>query len=80
MTVRLMTTLFETHGGSQADALARAERVLMAEPRHSHPYYWAPFIVVGDGGRLMPGVAAVAGAPEVRSTASAAEPQYAPGS
>jgi CHAT domain-containing protein len=67
MTVRLMTTMFRTQGVSQADALARSERVLMQEPRHSHPYYWAPFIVVGDGGRRMPGDAAA-----TRSAATAA--------
>jgi CHAT domain-containing protein len=55
MTVRLMKTMFENRGVSQAEALARAERALMEEPRHSHPYYWAPFVVVGDGGRGMPG-------------------------
>jgi CHAT domain-containing protein len=72
MTVRLMTALFENRGVSQADALARAERVLMDEPRHSHPYYWAPFIVVGDGGRVMPGVSASPGASPQRSTAALA--------
>jgi CHAT domain-containing protein len=60
MTVRLMTTMFQSRDMSQADALVRAERVLMDEPRHSHPYYWAPFMVVGDGGRTMPGSGASA--------------------
>jgi hypothetical protein len=53
-TERLMVAMFNQKG-SQAAALAEAERVLMNEPRHSHPYYWAPFTVVGDGGRPMPG-------------------------
>ena len=54
-TERLMITLFSQKGVSQAEALADAERVLMNEPRYSHPYYWAPFSVVGDGQRPMPG-------------------------
>ena len=54
-TERLMTALFKRRDVSQAAALAKAERVLMNDPRYSHPYYWAPFIVVGDGDRPMPG-------------------------
>ncbi|MDB5483657.1 MAG: hypothetical protein JWO83_4710 [Caulobacteraceae bacterium] len=54
-TERLMTSLFKHREVSQADALAQAERTLMNEPRYSHPYYWAPFTVVGDGDRPMPG-------------------------
>jgi hypothetical protein len=54
-TERLMISLFNHKGVSQAEALADAERVLMNEPHYSHPYYWAPFTVVGDGQRPMPG-------------------------
>ncbi len=54
-TERLMIALFNRRGVSQAGALAEAERTLMGEPRFSHPYYWAPFTVVGDGDRPMPG-------------------------
>ena len=54
-TERLMIALFKQRTISQAGALAQAERVLMNEPKHSHPYYWAPFTVVGDGDRPMPG-------------------------
>jgi CHAT domain-containing protein len=54
-TERLMIALFQNKGLSQAGALAQAERLLMNEPRYSHPYYWAPFTVVGDGSRPMPG-------------------------
>jgi|GEM_PF-1727888 len=54
-TAKLMITLFQQKQVSQAEALANAERVLMNEPRHSHPYYWAPFTVVGDGARPLPG-------------------------
>ena len=54
-TERLMTSLFKHRDVSQADALAQAERTLMNEPRYSHPYYWAPFTVVGDGDRPLRG-------------------------
>jgi tetratricopeptide (TPR) repeat protein len=54
-TARLMIALFKQRDISQAGALAQAERILMNEPKHSHPYYWAPFTVVGDGDRPMPG-------------------------
>lgn len=33
-------------GKSPAEALRRAEMVLMSDPRYEHPMYWAPFIVV----------------------------------
>ena len=56
-TEQLMTAMFADKGASQADALAQAERGLMASPdQYSHPYFWAPFMVVGDGARLMPAV------------------------
>jgi len=54
-TAQLMIAMFNQRGVSQAGALAQAERTLMNDPRHSHPYYWAPFMVVGDGDRPMPG-------------------------
>jgi CHAT domain-containing protein len=66
-TERLMTSLFKHREVSQAEALADAERTLMSEPRYSQPYYWAPFTVVGDGDRPMPGTAASAVAADTRS-------------
>jgi CHAT domain-containing protein len=37
----------------RAEALRRAELALIdkGEPNEAHPAYWAPFIVVGEGGR-----------------------------
>ncbi|HKD15335.1 MAG TPA: CHAT domain-containing protein [Candidatus Angelobacter sp.] len=32
-----------------AEALRQAALRLMAEPRYAHPFYWAGFVVVGDG-------------------------------
>jgi CHAT domain-containing protein/tetratricopeptide (TPR) repeat protein len=33
---------------SKAEALRQAQLKLMKDGKHSHPYYWAPFILVGD--------------------------------
>jgi CHAT domain-containing protein len=29
-------------------ALRQASLSLMREPTHRHPYYWAPFVLIGD--------------------------------
>ena len=55
--MRLMQEMFARKSASQADALAAAERSMMASPdQYSNPYFWAPFTVVGDGARPMPAV------------------------
>lgn len=36
-------------GGSVADALRHAQLSLLRTSRHSHPYYWGGFVVVGVG-------------------------------
>ena len=55
--MRLMQDMFARKSASQADALAAAERSMMASPdQYSNPYFWAPFTVVGDGARPMPAV------------------------
>ena len=55
--MRLMQEMFARKSASQADALADAERSMMASPdQYSNPYFWAPFTVVGDGARPMPAV------------------------
>ncbi|HVG22224.1 MAG TPA: CHAT domain-containing protein, partial [Blastocatellia bacterium] len=33
---------------SKAEALRAAMLKLMKNPRHRHPFYWAPFVVIGD--------------------------------
>jgi CHAT domain-containing protein len=54
-TEQLMTTMFADKGVSQADALAAAQRAMIARgDLLSHPFYWASFMVVGDGARSMP--------------------------
>lgn len=43
-------------GMTKGEALRRAQRLFIGsdgpESRYRHPYYWAPFMLVGDSGRL----------------------------
>jgi CHAT domain-containing protein/Tfp pilus assembly protein PilF len=54
-TVALMTRMvaqLEAKGTGRAEALRRAELALMDDkdhPEFSHPLFWAPFVVVGEG-------------------------------
>lgn len=57
-TVRLMTGMFSATATTQASALTKAQVALQQTPEWSHPYFWAPFTIVGDGSRPMPGAAA----------------------
>ena len=34
----------------RAEALRRSMLALMDDPRFAHPFYWAPFMIVGEGG------------------------------
>jgi CHAT domain-containing protein len=36
-------------GASKSEALRQAALKLLADKRYNHPFYWAGFIVVGDG-------------------------------
>ncbi len=38
-------------GQPLADALEQAQTKLMDDPRTSHPFYWAAFIILGDGAK-----------------------------
>ncbi|WP_337189102.1 CHAT domain-containing protein [Phenylobacterium sp.] len=53
-TVKLMTGMFSAEATSQAQALTRSQLTLQQDPEFSHPYYWAPFTIVGDGSRPLP--------------------------
>jgi len=48
-TVRLMAGLFSTPAPSKAEALQKAQLALQQSEEWSHPYFWAPFTIVGDG-------------------------------
>jgi len=54
-TVDLMTTFYgelkhDPAHDDKAGALAAAQRSIKAQPDYRHPYYWAPFILVGAAG------------------------------
>ena len=48
-----------------AQALEQAQEGLMDDPRTSHPFYWAAFIILGDGAKPLIPTTAIASA-EVR--------------
>ena len=48
-TARLMTSFYELlpeHGA--AESLRRAQESLRSDPAYVHPYYWGPFVLLGD--------------------------------
>jgi CHAT domain-containing protein len=48
---RFYATLL-TRGAPREVALASAKRALLADPATRSPYHWAPFVLVGAGGRV----------------------------
>ncbi|MBI3711144.1 MAG: CHAT domain-containing protein, partial [Proteobacteria bacterium] len=50
-TVALTTTLFRRNGegAGWAEALRKSQLALAEQADTSHPFYWAPFVVVGEG-------------------------------
>ncbi len=53
-TVQLMTGMFERLGPNLnagiADALRQSQLALIAKPDTAHPFFWAAFTLIGDGG------------------------------
>jgi len=53
-TVELITTTFrlmaEYPKAGRATAMAGAMVRMIATPKYAHPFFWAPFVVVGEGG------------------------------
>ena len=53
-TVLLTTTTFRNYtanpSGGRAEALRKAQLAMIGDPRTAHPVFWAPFVVVGEGG------------------------------
>ena len=33
---------------TKAEALRQAQLTLLKDPRYNHPYFWAPFVLVGN--------------------------------
>jgi CHAT domain-containing protein/tetratricopeptide (TPR) repeat protein len=53
-TQRLISGLIDAQPGqSVADALSKAQGRLMDDANTSHPFYWAAFIILGDGAKSM---------------------------
>jgi CHAT domain-containing protein len=65
-TKRLISGLIEAKPGQPlADALGKAQQGLMDDANTSHPFYWAAFIILGDGAKpLVPTGAMAGGNPE----------------
>jgi CHAT domain-containing protein len=50
-TIQLMEEFYKQQKDNKKDkatALQQAMIKIMANPEYSHPYFWAPFILVGD--------------------------------
>lgn len=73
-TKRLIGGLFAARQGeSVGDALWATQTLLMDEKQTSHPYYWAGFAIIGDGGQaLLHGGTATAAAPQTGEAAGRA--------
>ena len=63
-TKRLISGLTNSRQGQPlAGSLAQAQQGLMDDKRTSHPFYWAAFIILGDGAKpLLPGPDRIAAA------------------
>ena len=35
-------------GKSKAEAKRQAEIAMLKDPKTAHPYFWAPFVLIGD--------------------------------
>lgn len=53
-TVRLMTGMFSSGAPSEAAAMQQSQVALQQTEQFSHPYFWAPFTIVGDGSKALP--------------------------
>jgi CHAT domain-containing protein/tetratricopeptide (TPR) repeat protein len=52
---QLLVRTFYANGRSSSisAALRQAQMAVISNPVYSHPFFWAPFFVVGDGGKAM---------------------------
>lgn len=52
---RLVTEIFKRYGAetnlSRAEALRAGQLAVMKLPQYQHPFFWAPYALIGDGGR-----------------------------
>jgi CHAT domain-containing protein len=50
-TSTLMADLYlrrQAQGLSKIEALRQSQVALMQQPKYAHPFYWAPFILMGN--------------------------------
>jgi CHAT domain-containing protein len=49
-TASLMVKFYETlnQAGDKAEALRQAKLKMIQNPLYAHPYYWAPFVLIGS--------------------------------
>jgi CHAT domain-containing protein len=57
-TVRLMTGMFSAKASTKGDAMLLAQSTLQQSEQFSHPYFWAPFTIVGDASGPLPSATA----------------------
>lgn len=69
-TKRLIGGLLDARPGEPlAQALAEAQEKLMDDPQTSHPFYWAAFIILGDGAKpLVPSQQVASGGTETTAS------------
>ncbi len=53
-TVRLMTGMFSAPSPSKGEAMLYAQQALQRSEQFGHPYFWAPFTIVGDASGPIP--------------------------
>ncbi|PTQ65182.1 CHAT domain-containing protein [Sphingomonas sp. PP-CE-3G-477] len=51
--------------GTMGEAMQDAQRALIAQPAYSHPFYWAPYFLVGDSSKTALTTASPAQSPRV---------------
>ena len=50
-TAKLMADMYQrrqSQGLSKIEALRQAQLAMMSQPKYAHPFYWAPFILLGN--------------------------------
>jgi CHAT domain-containing protein len=50
-TAKLMSDMYQrrqSQGLSKIEALRQAQLAMMSQPKYAHPFYWAPFILLGN--------------------------------
>jgi len=81
-TAKLMSGMFSTLGpdlkGGSAKALQKAQANLIAKAETAHPFFWAAFVIVGDG-LAASSAELLAQAPASVAPAANPTPQLAPG-